>query len=201
MASVSPQSGLLNTNAGLNSSLFHRLGNYRQLLGSFGAMFGWGVVSSSKHFSVFPLSMLPGKTIYSYGYLSVIASLWSLWEANDLLCPGGGHGWIPIPSLSRPHASLPEGLTLPACPARGQLPHREEIIQPGLLNFSSFSSSSFKVLLTTAFSRTVAGCGGDGTAGGFWRTLRCSHCSLNGSLCVLTGQRCSLVKTPASGMC
>ncbi len=125
-------------------------------------MFGWGVVSSSKHFSVFPLSMLPGKAIYSYGYLSVIASLWSLWEANDLLCPGGVHGQIPVPSPSRPHASLPEGLTLPACPARGQLPHREEIIQPGLLNFSSFSSSSFKVLLTTAFSRTVAGSGDGG---------------------------------------
>lgn len=148
-------------------------------------MFGWGVVYLPQSNSVFPPRMLPGKTIYSYGYLSVIASLWSLWEANDLLCPGGVHGQIPIPSLSLPHASLPEGLTLPACPARGQLPHWEEIIQPGLLNFSSFSSSSFKVLLTTAFSRTVAWCGGDGTAGGSCRTLRCSHWSLNGSSCVL----------------
>lgn len=96
----------------------------------------------------------------------------------------------PIPSslLSCPYASLPEGLTLPGCPARGQLPHREEIIQPGLLNFSSFSSFSFKVLLTTAFSRTAAGCGGDEAAGGSWQTLRCPL----GPSSVPTGQWCCL---------
>lgn len=152
-------------------------------------------VSPSKQSSVF----LPGETIYSYRYLSVIASLWRLWEANDLLCPRGSGGQIPIPSslLSSPHASLPEGLTPPGCPARGQLPRREEIIQLWLLNFSSFSSLSFKVLLTTAFSRTVAGCGGDEAAGGSWRTLGCPL----GSLVRVDGSPMLFSNPLCSGMC
>lgn len=155
-------------------------------------------ISLSKQASVFLPRMLPGKTIYSYRYLSVIADPLKAVRSKWFTLPQGQQ-WsnthpkpIPWSLLSCPHASLPEGLTLPGCPARGQLSRREEIIQLGLLNFSSFSSFSFKVLLTTAFPRTVAGCGGDEAAGGSWQTLRCPLGSLDRPSSVLTGQWCCL---------
>lgn len=41
---------------------------------------------------LFPPKLLPSWAIYSFGYLSVIAPLWSLREANHLLWPQGRNG-------------------------------------------------------------------------------------------------------------
>lgn len=54
--------------------------------------YSWGVVPLPSKASTVSPKLLPSWAIYSFGYLSVIAPLWSLREANHLLWPRGSNG-------------------------------------------------------------------------------------------------------------
>ena len=54
--------------------------------------YSWGVVPLPSKASTVSPKLLPSWAIFSFGYLSVIAPLWSLREANHLLWPRGSNG-------------------------------------------------------------------------------------------------------------
>lgn len=54
--------------------------------------YSWGVVPLASKASTVCPKLLPSWAIYSFGYLSVIAPLWSFREANHLLWPRGSNG-------------------------------------------------------------------------------------------------------------